>query len=613
MKKTAIIVIVCALLLVVMVGLAFVYIDLTGHKSFLYNITLMENPWGALVLDRYVTENMLIYKSRVSTPFSEGYPLCLSSLHLDRTTKMPVKYTREDLGVKGQKAVTSLAQKQDLTDYLFLEDPRFIKVENFSTGEKTTVYAPRDLMLVTALMERYNYWKKGTQYFEIMMPVPAPFPPLRDKVSIRYVEDEYVNIMGRKIEAEVYVIGSRAVKETKVAVSKNSHRVLEMVSPGMGTKFTLSAVNEGPAKLSTFSLRSLPFIRTVIRGIPEDKDVSTAGFPGRLRDISAEKVLVPGKVVPKEFFFESGNVILSGNIWAPEGDGPFPGVLIAPGEGPGKTGEKLFTDYLAGVLVRSGYMVMSFDPPGQGKSQGSFHETDDEIKKRNILSAFRALTGNKKFSGGTGVIVARGTSGDAVLRAVALEENPIPCVFVSPRQGAFPEKKGPDFSKDDARDILGPFWTEGWDAGFLSNASMEAAKHFESVVRSKENTAYFMGARLPIKGYRDYIGRSPHQLMLSANGPLLVILDRDDPSFDKKVSDALRQALSLNARESDVVVLDRFGQYGGSVDLVGGKWQYVPKEELFIALRDWIDKVRARDNDQKEGSQVEILRALPLE
>ncbi|MFA6636119.1 MAG: hypothetical protein WCV56_03250 [Candidatus Omnitrophota bacterium] len=613
MKKTAIIVIVCVMLLFVMLGLAFVYIDLTGHKSFFYDITLREEPWGAFVLDRYVTESMVIYKSRVSTPFSEGYPSSLSSLHLDRMTKMPVKYVREDLGVRGQKAVTSLVQKQDLTDYLFLENPRFIKVENFSTGEKTMVYAPQDLMLVTALMERYNYWKKGTQYLEIMMPVSASFPPLRDRVSIRYVEDEYVKIMGRKIEAEIYVIGSRAVKETKIAVSKNSHRVLEMVSPGIGTKFTLSAVNEGPAKLSMFSLRNLPFVSSVIRGIPEDKDVCTVGFPGRLRDVSAEKVLVPGKVGSKEVFFESGNVILSGKIWEPEGDGPFPGVLIVPGEGPEKTGEKLFKDYLAGSLVRSGYLVMSFDSPGQGKSQGSFYEMDDEMKTRNILSAFRTLSGDKKFLAGTGVIVARGTSGNAVLRAVALEEKPIPCILVLPRHGAFPEKKRLDFSKDDAKDILGPFWTEGWDVGFLSNASREAAKHFESVARSRENTAYFLSERLPIKGYRDYIDRSPHQLMLSVNVPLLIIFDRDDPLFDKRVSDALRQALSLKTEGSEVIVLEGLGQYGGSIDFADGKWRYAPKEELFIALKDWMDKVRIiADSHVEENKGIQAIHAEKL-
>ena len=140
MRKPYLIISLSFLLILTLVGLAFVYIDLTGHKSFYYDITRSGVPYGVAVVDRFLTESKVVYKGREVTPFSAGYPSFSSALYLDRATKTLSKYIKEEFGVKGQRTIVSLIQKGEVTDYLFLENPRFIKLENFSTGEKTMVY-----------------------------------------------------------------------------------------------------------------------------------------------------------------------------------------------------------------------------------------------------------------------------------------------------------------------------------------------------------------------------------------------------------------------------------------------------------------------------------------
>ncbi len=603
MRKPYLIISLSFLLILILVGLAFVYIDLTGHKSFYYDITRSGVPYGVAVVDRFLTESKVVYKGREVTPFSVGYPSFSSGLYLDRATKTPSKYIREEFGVKGQRTIVSLIQKGEVTDYLFLENPRFIKLENFSTGEKTMVYSPQDLMLVTSLMERYSYWKKGTQYFEVMVLVPPPYPPLRDKVSVRYFGEDYVPVMDRKVEAEIYVISSKALSETKIVVSRHNHRILSMECPEVGVRFDLSSVKEGPAKLSAFSLRNLPFVRTISLDMLGDEDNVGAGYPGLLKEMSVEKVSVPDKVDAKEIFFESGNTILSGELWMPEGDGLFPSVLLVPGEGVRKMGGKLFTDYMGSFLARSGYMVMSFDSPGQGKSQGSFYGMDDSIKARNVLSALKFLKDSKKASGGTIVVLASGTSDNSVLEAASKEEGRVACVLISPTSGALAEKKGQPVLETEIKSVPGISDPGAFDLGFLLKASQETAKHSQAVAESTGDTSYFIGIRLPLKGYRDYLARRPYRMMVSLENPLLVILSRDEPYFNRRTVDALRLAVTSKGDESDVLVLDKLGSCGGTVELVDGKWQFKPKKELFSAVKNWIDKV------QVEGKVEEVLVA----
>jgi hypothetical protein len=110
-----------------------------------------------------------------------------------------------------------------------------------------------------------------------------------------------------------------------------------------------------------------------------------------------------------------------------------------------------------------------------------------------------------------------------------------------------------------------------------------------------------MGVRLPMKGYRDYLRRKPYQAMVSLASPILVILDRDDPGFDKRAADSLKSAISSNAPGSDVMVLSGLEKYGGKVELVDGNWKYEPREELFENLKSWINKTRAEKTDSGTG------------
>lgn len=90
--------------------------------------------------------------------------------------------------------------------------------------------------------------------------------------------------------------------------------------------------------------------------------------------------------------FEAGDVTIAGTLTMPEGDGPFPAVVLLTGAGAQDRDEQGFAHkpflVLADALTRSGYAVLRTDDRGVGGTTGS----DDDATYDDLVADALAMT-----------------------------------------------------------------------------------------------------------------------------------------------------------------------------------------------------------------------------
>jgi pimeloyl-ACP methyl ester carboxylesterase len=546
MKKLVMILIISIILAAVLIVLAFLYIDMTGRKSFFYDIFMNEKPFGSVNVDKFVTEDRIIYKGKAYYPHSAKYPIVIEKLVLKKRSELPLKYTKEAIGTAGAAQTTVIEQKEDKTDFLQLSPPKYLSLKDFETGHKTMVFSPYDIMTYMPIMEKYNFWKKGTQFFEVMIPLDEPVPILRDKVEVKYEGEEYISIKGRKVEAELFSFRAGGLPETRVLLSKYMHQILSLEVPRKKLRFLLA----------------------------EEKEALDEKPPGG-----------------KEVFFEAGNQILSGRLWTPEGKGPFPSAIIVSGDGPMTNAQRRFRQAYAEHLSAAGIAVLLFDKPGQGKSQGNLADLDDEGRIRNIQGAAKYLSDLPEIQAGGIVLI--GYKGGGYLSLKAARELPElhSCITLSmslESLGTPPFYASARALIGDAlkRNGYGPF-----EEKYVEMMTKKLEEHLEEIARSTENFSFFLGVKVPLKGYREYIARVPYETVLYFDKPLFMIFGRKDISFNAQAAEDLKKAVrGAGKDEINIAVIERLNSFMGKNPESDELLDFELNKDVLRLIENWAKK-----------------------
>lgn len=133
--------------------------------------------------------------------------------------------------------------------------------------------------------------------------------------------------------------------------------------------------------------------------------------------------------------FQSDGITLRGRWYEPEGEGKFPVVIFASGDGPKGSGGETWTN-LVPKFERHGFGVFAFDFAGLGSSDGERRALTLSRGVSNFRDAMTELQGNRRVDsarigalgasfGGNVVLLAAGDL--PALRAIALKS---PCSYM---------------------------------------------------------------------------------------------------------------------------------------------------------------------------------------
>jgi pimeloyl-ACP methyl ester carboxylesterase len=143
-----------------------------------------------------------------------------------------------------------------------------------------------------------------------------------------------------------------------------------------------SGVLDGDSIAGSFTQNGQTFHFTLTRG--------TAEAPGRPQDPRP-----PFPYSRDEMTFQSGEVTLAGTLTIPEGEGPFPAVILLSGSGPQNRDEELFNHrpflVIADYLSRRGIAVLRCDDRGVGGSTGDVYQSTTADFATDALAALALL------------------------------------------------------------------------------------------------------------------------------------------------------------------------------------------------------------------------------
>jgi len=253
--------------------------------------------------------------------------------------------------------------------------------------------------------------------------ITVPTGPLNVRVELSQGEEGWTGTI------DIPQQGAQGLALEPVAVEGDSVRFSIRGVPGDPTfDGTLDGdsisgrFTQGPAQLS-FSLTRTD------RPAPELRRPQTPKPPFPYR---SEEVEVPSGDP------EDGGVTLAGTLTLPEGEGPFPGIVLLTGSGPQDRDETLFGHkpflVIADYLTRHGVAVLRLDDRGVGGSTGSLATTSLEDLARDARAAVRFLASRTEVAGDRVGLLGHSEGGVvaplAAIQETTREGDPAPAFLV---------------------------------------------------------------------------------------------------------------------------------------------------------------------------------------
>lgn len=394
---------VIALLAIGLFVLSFLYIDKQGHQSFLYAIYRDSELVGYEKMDRYVVKNKSIYKSSMELPRDMFLEKITRKIMFDESGKKFIDYTKE-ASVNGAKSAIYIKNDNNVASFLGIADATFAYLDKIITVGNFTMFEDEAIVTYPALVRRYNFKKRGEQFFNILTPVSPNFPPLTGIISITAIGKDVINIAGKKVRCENLVFELSNGNLISVWVAQAFHNILMVNVPRTSFKVVLCVKKDI---------------------IPVEEYTKKSGL------YSDEQAV-----------FKNEDISLSGVLSIPNnGEKPYPAVMLIWNSGPlDRNAIGIFTD-IAHTLAENGYCVFRFDKRGVGKSQGFFSTYDQSEEIADLRKAVEFLKSAPEVDPARIAVLGYGEGGFYAAYLSGVEEKSIKCcIIMSAASAADPAK-----------------------------------------------------------------------------------------------------------------------------------------------------------------------------
>jgi len=130
-------------------------LDREKHKVFFYTITLDGHDTGNIKIDKYITDEKIIYKSVDSEPFRPLFTETRSRITFDKTDDL-MSYSKES-ACNGSQDTVYLESSGNNVSFVATSESEFAYLTGLAVKEGTLVFEEDSPVTYLPILERYDF------------------------------------------------------------------------------------------------------------------------------------------------------------------------------------------------------------------------------------------------------------------------------------------------------------------------------------------------------------------------------------------------------------------------------------------------------------------------
>jgi|GEM_PF-1348415 pimeloyl-ACP methyl ester carboxylesterase len=534
---------------------SFIYLDKSRHDVYYYDIALKGHTVGTIRVDRFLTEDKLIYKSLNQTPFYPVYTESRSKLELNKKYALE-SYSKERYADRSMESMY-IKNMNGLVSFVSTYRSRFSFAGDIPVKKDVFIFEDDSPMTYLPIIENYNFSRGRSQGFNaISCPgsqgdtdgIADALPPISRFVTLTSIRDEYLKIKSRKIKTENLVLKIRDCPGGAVWVAKSDRAIIKIELPAKGITITRSFAPK-TLEAKKFTLQDPRYI---------SKDIS----------------------------FKSQDAELAATVTIPTMEGPFPAALLLGGDDMAdRDREGLFVS-ISDYLSKGGFVVMRFDRRGTGisKADGSSMTGEDEAK--DAAAALNYLKGHSSVDPDNIFVLGHAAGALRALRLASEAGGVKGLILMAP---ADPDK----WSREEAsKDI--DRWAESlkWPDSYRSLAKRSLESTADKVKESGGDWVTILGKRCYAGAMRQAPPKPIAEITQKIEIPVYIMQGKEDDDSAIKTAFEIDEALEASGNKKHSIKLFGYlGRFFGELVNDGKHRLYHdPDKAVMEHIKSWFDK-----------------------
>ena len=525
--------------------LSLFYLDREKHKLYYYTMNADGYDIESVKIDKYITDDRLIYKSQSSSPFRPILTDFKSRITLDRNYEL-ISYSKEGSG-EGLKEEICLENANNNISFVATLGSEFACLTDLPIKQRTFIFEEYSLITYLPILENYDFRLGGSQAFNVITQFSTLLPPMKRLLILTSIRNEYLKIGSRKIKVECLTIKIRNSPQGMLWVTKSGRALVGIEFPAKNIKIT----------------RLFP-----------PKMLKAQKFTPKDDSYSEEQVK-----------FKNKKIMLTGTLTVPRKEGLHPAVLLIGGnQGRERSSNGLFT-YIADNLGKKGFMVLRFDKRGIGASGGDSKSVTDADEYEDATCALDYILTRKELDPQKVAVIGHGKGAFFAARLASDRKNVRSLILMAPLISSGGET---DLSFDSLKEMAKKL---GWDEQYLKLAIKSRMETIDRVKKTNNKWVSLLRTRCFLAKLREELEENPTDIIRKVDVPVLILQGKEDELIPAKASETIDKALEESGNKNHkLIYYGHLGHFFGKLNNDGvNKMRHEVDKEVLDAIDKWLD------------------------